>query len=138
MGSTFVNLHTHSSYSPMWGVPTLEALCQAVRAQGQDALALTDTNGLYEAIRFLDVAREAGLKPILGAELIHGAHRAVLLAKTPTGYGTRYLVLRARLFSETTKRLSFGNASLDYINGLHTGSIIPRYVSSRRVRHVQS
>ena len=54
----FVHLHTHSSYSPMQGVPTLEALCQAVRAQGQDTLALTDTNGLYGAIRFLDVARE--------------------------------------------------------------------------------
>ena len=71
MASPFVHLHTHSSYSPMSGVPTLEALCQAVRAQGQDTLALTDTNGLYGAIRFLDVARAAGLKPILGAELIH-------------------------------------------------------------------
>ena len=71
MASAFVHLHTHSSYSPMQGVPTLEALCQAVRAQGQDTLALTDTNGLYGAIRFLDVARETGLKPILGAELVH-------------------------------------------------------------------
>ena len=71
MAAAFVNLHTHSSYSPMQGVPTLEALCQAVRAQGHDTLALTDTNGLYGAIRFLDVAREAGMKPILGAELIH-------------------------------------------------------------------
>ena len=35
-----------SSYSPMQAVPTLEALCQAVRAQGQDTLAFTDTNGL--------------------------------------------------------------------------------------------
>ena len=80
----------------MQGVPTLEALCQAVRAHGQDMLALTDTNGLYGAIRFLDVAREAGLKPILGAELIHGAHRAVLLAKTPTGYANLCRALSAR------------------------------------------
>ena len=96
MASAFVNLHTHSSYSPMQGVPTLEALCHAVRAQGQDTLALTDTNGLYGAIRFLDVAREAGLKPILGAELVHGAYRAVLLAKTPTGYANLCRVLSAR------------------------------------------
>ena len=71
MSADFVHLHTHSSYSPMWGLPTLEALCQAARAQGQDTLALTDTNGLYGAIRFLEVAKHSGLKPILGAELVH-------------------------------------------------------------------
>ncbi|MEO6306480.1 MAG: PHP domain-containing protein [Nitrospiraceae bacterium] len=53
----------------------LEALCRAARAQGQDTLALTATNGLYGAIRFLDVARETGLKPILGAELIYAPAR---------------------------------------------------------------
>jgi DNA-directed DNA polymerase III PolC len=96
MASPFVHLHTHCSYSPMSGVPTLEALCQAARAQGQDTLALTDTNGLYGAIRFLDVAREAGLKPILGAELMHNKHRAVLLAQTPEGYANLCRILSAR------------------------------------------
>lgn len=80
----------------MWGVPTVEALCQAVKDQGQDYLALTDTNGLYGAIRFLDVARAHGLKPILGAELVSGQHRAVLLAKTVTGYGNLCRILSAR------------------------------------------
>ena len=96
MASPFVHLHTHSSYSPMSGVPTLEALCQAVRAQDQDTLALTDTNGLYGAIRFLDVARQARLKPILGAELMHNKHRAVLLAQTPAGYANLCRILSAR------------------------------------------
>lgn len=80
----------------MSGVPTLEALCQAVRSHGQDTLALTDTNGLYGAIRFLDVAREVGLKPILGAELVHQRHRAVLLAKTPAGYANLCRILSTR------------------------------------------
>lgn len=92
----FVHLHTHSSSSPMWGVPTIEALCQAVKDQGQEFLALTDTNGLYGAIRFLDVAREHGLKPIIGAELVSGQHRAVLLAKNPTGYTNLCRILSAR------------------------------------------
>ena len=96
MPSAFVHLHTHSSYSPMQGVPTLEALCQATRAQGQDTLALTDTNGLYGAIRFLEMARDAGLKPILGAELVHAPHRAVLLAKSPIGYANLCRILSAR------------------------------------------
>ncbi len=96
MPSDFVHLHTHSTYSPMQGVPSLEALCQTVRAQGQDTLALTDTNGLYGAIRFLDVAREEGLKPILGTELVYQDHRAVLLAKTPAGYANLCRILSAR------------------------------------------
>jgi len=85
----------------MQGVATLEALCQAVKAQGHDTLALTDTNGLYGAVRFLHVARESGLKPILGAELVHGAHRAVLLAKTPTGYANLCRVLSAKHCDES-------------------------------------
>ena len=92
----FVNLHTHSSYSPMWGVPTLEALCQAAQSQGQDYLALTDTNGLYGTIRFLEVAREHRLKLIIGAELVSGPHRAVLLAKHPAGYANLCRILSAR------------------------------------------
>ncbi len=85
----------------MSGVPTLEALCQAARAQGTDSLALTDTNGLYGAIRFLEVAREQGLKPIIGAELVHNSHRAVLLAKTITGYGNLCRILSARHSDES-------------------------------------
>jgi error-prone DNA polymerase len=96
MAAEFVHLHTHSSYSPMWGVPTLEALCEAVQAEGQDTLALTDTNGLYGAVRFIEVAKQAGLKPILGAELVHQDHRAVVLAKTPDGYANLCRLLSAR------------------------------------------
>ena len=92
----------------MWGVPTVEALCQAVKEQGQEFLALTDTNGLYGAIRFLDMAREHGLKPILGAELVSDQHRAVLLAKNVTGYGNLCRILSAR----------HCNASFDFIESV--------------------
>ncbi|MCS6302784.1 MAG: DNA polymerase III subunit alpha [Nitrospira sp.] len=93
---SFVHLHTHSSYSPMSGIPTVEALCQAAHAQGHDYVALTDTNGLYGAIRFLAEARTAGVKPILGAELLHGPNRAVLLARSPAGYANLCRILSAR------------------------------------------
>ncbi len=93
---SFVHLHVHSLYSPMAGVSSLEDLCQAARAHGAEALALTDTNGMYGAIRFIEVARYAGLQPILGAELVYHHHRAVLLAKSIEGYANLCRVLSAR------------------------------------------
>jgi error-prone DNA polymerase len=92
----FVHLHVHSSYSPMRGVSSLEDLCAAARAQGAERLALTDTNGLYGAVRFVDIARQHGLKPILGAELVHDAHRAVCLAKDAEGYANLCRILSER------------------------------------------
>ena len=93
--ASFVHLHVHSSYSPMRGTSSLEDLCRAAHLQGADTLALTDTNGIYGAIRFLEVARRMGLRPILGAELTHERHRAVLLAKTAQGYANLCRLLSA-------------------------------------------
>ena len=70
----------------MQGVSPIEALCQTARSHGSHALALTDTNGLYGAIRFVEVAQAHDLRPILGAELVHNQHRAVLLVKDLHGY----------------------------------------------------
>ncbi len=92
----FVHLHVHSDYSPMQGVSSIETLCRAARAQGASTLALTDTNGLYNAIRFLGVAREEQLTPILGVELTTDTHRALLLAKTPEGYANLCRLISAR------------------------------------------
>ena len=69
MSARFAHLQVHSHYSLMRGVPGLEALCLAAAQRGFDSLALTDTDGLYGAVRFIEVAKSAGLRPILGAEL---------------------------------------------------------------------
>ena len=92
----FVHLHLHSAFSPMRGVSSITALAAAVRAQGGATVALTDTNGLYGAVRFLNVARELGLQPILGTDLRTKLHRAVLLAKTPEGYSNLCRILSVR------------------------------------------
>lgn len=99
----------------MQGVPSLEALCRTAQAQGCEALALTDTNGLYGAVRFLEVARLSGINPILGAELTTPAHRAVLLAKTSGGYGNLCRILSAR---HTDESFDFTAAVARYRTGL--------------------
>ena len=59
-------------------------------------MALTDTNGLYGAIRFVEQAKQQGLRPILGAELTTDDHRALLLVKTPDGYANLCRLLSER------------------------------------------
>jgi error-prone DNA polymerase len=66
----FVHLHVHSSFSFMDGASSLDALIERARQLGMDAMALTDHQGLYGAIRFYKKARAAGLRPILGAEVV--------------------------------------------------------------------
>jgi error-prone DNA polymerase len=80
----------------MRGVSSIPALIDAVHTHGASAMALTDTNGLYGAILFVEEARRTGLRPILGAELVTDHRRAVLLAKTPEGYANLCRILSAR------------------------------------------
>lgn len=92
----FTHLHVHSDYSPMRGVSSRGELCALAQRQGSPAIALTDTNGLYGAVRFVEQAKQRGLRPILGAELTTDDHRAVLLAKTPAGYANLCRLLSER------------------------------------------
>ena len=102
MTPAFIHLHVHSEYSAMRGVSSLELLCHSAQQCGFPAMALTDTNGLYGAIRFVEEARQQGLRPILGAELTTDDHRAILLVKTPDGYASL-----CQLLSERHTNLSF-------------------------------
>ena len=70
-----------------------------------DALALTDTNGLYGAVRFWNAAAEAGIKPIFGTELttLDFGH-LVLIAKDETGWRSLCrIVSKAQLAGVKTK-----------------------------------
>jgi error-prone DNA polymerase len=65
----YVELHCHSYFSLLDGASPPEALVERAVALGYPALALTDHDGLYGAVRFWQAAHERGLKPILGAEV---------------------------------------------------------------------
>ena len=107
---SFVHLHAHSSYSFLDGASPVEALVDAAVARGQDALALTDTNGLYGTVRFWNAARERGIKPIFGTELrLIDADPVVLLALDRSGWTSLCrIVSAAQLAGEkTTPRATF-------------------------------
>ncbi|MCG2774655.1 MAG: DNA polymerase III subunit alpha [Desulfobacterales bacterium] len=92
----FVHLNVHSHYSKGWGVGTIEELCQAARDRGINKLALTDTNGLYGLVFFVQTAREMGITPIVGSEILANGHRGLLLVKNRRGYANLSRIISAR------------------------------------------
>ena len=98
--SSFVHLHTHSHYSLLSALPTPKELAKAAKADGQEALAITDAGALYGAIDFYKACTYQGIKPIIGLDAYVAPRtrfdketgidkprsRLVLLAKTFNGY----------------------------------------------------
>lgn len=96
----FAHLHVHSHYSLLDGLAKVPDLVAEAKKRKMSALALTDHGVMYGAVEFYTVAKEQGLKPILGVEayMAHGAHSSksstddrirfhlLLLAKNLTGY----------------------------------------------------
>ncbi len=88
MPPDYVPLACHSWYSLLRGVDSIESICEAAARHGMKALALTDVNALYGALPFWDTARDTGLTPLLGADVVTEAAsaRTVLLAASHRGY----------------------------------------------------
>ncbi|MGM0400577.1 MAG: DNA polymerase III subunit alpha [Chloroflexota bacterium] len=100
--SKYVELHCHSCFSLLRGASTPEELVARAAHLGMHALALTDRHGLYGAVRFAVAAREAGIHPVQGAELVlRGGQHLVLLAEDRTGYANLCrLITRAQRAGE--------------------------------------
>jgi len=92
----FIHLNVHSHYSKGWGIGTIEELCRTAKTQGIKKLALTDTNGLYGLIFFLQTAMEMGIEPVVGSEILSDGHRAVLMVKNRRGYANLSRIISAR------------------------------------------
>jgi len=68
MVKSFVHLHSHSEYSMLDGAARLNEYIKKVKNNGQTAAAITDHGNLYGALEFYQIAKEAGIKPIIGYE----------------------------------------------------------------------
>jgi len=67
--SQFVHLHLHTDYSMLDGACDVEKLVQHVKALGMPAVAMTDHGNIFGAVHFVNAAKQAGIKPIVGCEL---------------------------------------------------------------------
>jgi len=65
----FVHLHVHTEYSLLDGVCRIDRLMEQVKANGQDAVAITDHGVMYGAVLFYQAAVAAGVHPVIGCEI---------------------------------------------------------------------
>ncbi|OJV51970.1 MAG: DNA polymerase III subunit alpha, partial [Burkholderiales bacterium 68-10] len=90
----FVHLRLHTEFSVVDGTTRIDDIVKAAAGDGQPALAVSDFGNLFGAIKFYKAARGAGVKPIIGAEvLLEGRDpeqdapaRVLLLAAHTQGY----------------------------------------------------
>jgi error-prone DNA polymerase len=93
----YAELHAHSAYSFLDGASTPEELVEEAARLDLRALALTDHNGLYGAVRFAEAAAELDVRTVFGAELSLGSGarteqpdppgpHLLVLARGPEGY----------------------------------------------------
>jgi len=82
-----IPLHLHSHWSLLDGVASIPDLVSFAHSANLPALALTDSNALYGAMNFVSECRQAGIPPLLGAELNFGKSAIILLARNLRGYG---------------------------------------------------
>jgi DNA-directed DNA polymerase III PolC len=81
-----VHLHVHSWYSLLEGLSSPETLLDRAAACGYTSLALTDTNNLLGAMKFVERAAQCGIRPLLGAHLRHEHTQCIALAANRAGY----------------------------------------------------
>jgi DNA polymerase-3 subunit alpha len=88
----FVHLRLHTEFSVVDGTNRIDDVAKAAAADGQPALAVTDFNNLFGAVKFYKACRSVGVQPLLGAEVLlekeaGGAPaRIVLLVQNRQGY----------------------------------------------------
>jgi error-prone DNA polymerase len=97
-GAQYAELHCHSNFSFLDGASHPDELVEEAARLRLEALAITDHDGMYGAVRFAEAAGAAGLPTVFGAEVTLGLTRAqtgvpdpegthlVVLARSPTGY----------------------------------------------------
>ena len=82
----FTSLNTHSIFSKMRGTASLrELLAQAVKYR-MSHLALTEVNGIWGFIRFVQFAREFNIQSIAGVNIITDYDDVILLVENQQGY----------------------------------------------------
>ncbi len=102
----FVHLHVASAYSLRYGVAAPAALATRAAELGMPALALTDRDGLYGAVKHAVACADVGIAPILGADLAVAGPGQPAGPASPEPARTLNPSAPARLHSEDAARVT--------------------------------
>ncbi len=126
--STFVHLNVHTDYSIVDGLLHVSQIAESVSALGMPAIAITESNNLFSAIKFYKEAENYGVKPIIGAEIniadpvsISETSRMTLLCKDINGY-RNLTKLITRAYTEG-QRQGIPHVEKDWLDEHHKGLI---------------
>jgi error-prone DNA polymerase len=99
MPATYAELHVHSNFTLLDGGSHPEELVARAKELEYGAIAITDRDGLYGAVRFAQAGREAEMPAIVGAELtMEDASQLIVLVEDKTGYANlSRLISHARM-----------------------------------------
>ena len=97
--SKFIPLHIHTEYSLLDGMIRVNDLVNYAKDNDLPAIAVTDHGVMYSAIEFYELAKKAGIKPLIGCEFyVHDGdihkqdshhnplYHLILIAKNQQGY----------------------------------------------------
>ncbi len=112
----FVHLHLHSEYSMLDGLVKFPDLIDKVKAQGQNAVALTDHGNMYGAVEFHNICRERDVKPIIGCEM-YLAENGLKTKQTRPGQDQSHLTLLAKNFTGYQNLMEL--VSIAHFEGFH-------------------
>ena len=133
----FIHLRLHSEFSVVDGTVRIDEAVKTAIANGQGALAMTDLNNLFGAVKFYKQARSSGLKPIIGAEIVvegfsaaskhdggkePALSRMVLLVQNTQGY-LNLSELLARAWTQNTARAQ-AVIKLEWLRELNEGLVL--------------
>ena len=128
MSAKFVHLRLHSEYSLVDGLVRIKPLAAKVASLDMPAVALTDFNNFFGLVKFYKAAQGAGVKPILGAEVLvldesgEGAlTQLVLLIMDNAGYKSLTCLI-SKAYQEG-QRQSVPTIRLDWLAELGDGLI---------------
>ena len=126
----FVHLRLHTEFSIVDGTNRIDETVKAAAGDHQPALAITDLNNLFGAIKFYKEARGAGVKPIIGAEILLQGHgretgatsRMVVLVQDRRGY-LNLCELLARAWTQNVVKAQ-AVCKLEWLRELGEGLIV--------------
>ncbi len=82
----YAELRAASAFSFLDGASLPEELIALAAQKDLPAMALVDTNGVHGAPRFFTAAKKAGVRALVGAELVMEKDRLTVLVENRTGY----------------------------------------------------